>query len=152
MFSRPFPNDKNSLKIEHLKSINFFLVFEYGNLTSIKTHRDRLRNLGKALLNRKFRFLGSERDWGSHKGFRCFLVVDLSFFCWLSPWVFKNFLVFALDYPFWVFTLGSCSFFSFSFFLTVLLCTWQFKIYPEQVKDLSRWFWQKNSQGKTSSI
>ena len=64
-----------------------FFFSEYGNLTSIKTHRDRLRNLGKTFLNRKFKFSGFERDWRFRGGFRCFLVVNPSFFCLLHPWV-----------------------------------------------------------------
>ena len=58
-----------------------FLVSEYGNLTGVKTHCDRLGSLEKTFTNRRLRFSGFERDWGPHKGFRCFLVVDLSFFC-----------------------------------------------------------------------
>ena len=37
----------NSLKIKHFKKIHFFLFSKYDNLTSVKTHRDRLKNLGK---------------------------------------------------------------------------------------------------------
>ena len=39
-----------------------FVVSEYGNLTSVKTYRDRLRNLGNALLDRKFKFFDFGRD------------------------------------------------------------------------------------------
>ena len=50
--------------------------------------------------------------------------------------------------PFRVFTLESRFFFSFifsfSFCLIVPPCTQKFKIYPEWVNDLSRWFWLKN--------
>ena len=41
----PFFGKMNYLKIKHLKKIHF-VVLEYGNLTSVKTHRDRLENLG----------------------------------------------------------------------------------------------------------
>ena len=46
-FPRSFFGKTNSLKIKHLKKIHFFLVSEYGNLTGVKTYRDRLKNLGK---------------------------------------------------------------------------------------------------------
>ena len=50
--------------------------------------------------------------------------------------------------PFQVFTLESHFFFSFIFFFSFCLivpsCTRKFKIYPEWVNDLSRWFWLKN--------
>ena len=53
MFPKPFSGKMNSLKIKHLKRIHFFLVSEYGNLTSVKTHCDRLKNLGKETLEQK---------------------------------------------------------------------------------------------------
>ena len=59
-FSKPFFGRMNSLKIKHLKCIHF-LVHEYGNLTGVKTHRDKLKNLGNALLNERFRFSGFGR-------------------------------------------------------------------------------------------
>ena len=59
-FQRSFFRKMNSLKIKHLKKIHF-LVFEYGNLTSVKTHRDRLENSGKAFWNEEFKFLVLER-------------------------------------------------------------------------------------------
>ena len=62
-FPRPLFSEKmNSLKIKHLKKIHFFLVSKYGNLTGVKTHHDRLKNLGKELLNRRFKFSEFERD------------------------------------------------------------------------------------------
>ena len=63
----------------------------------------------------------------------------LSFFCLLRPWVFKNFLIFALDRHFQVFTPKSCFFFfffSFSFFFNCSIM--HIKIHSEQVNDLSR--------------
>ena len=48
-FSRPFFGKMNSLKIKHLKMIHF-LVSEYDNLMNVKTHRDRLENLGEGIL------------------------------------------------------------------------------------------------------
>ena len=49
-FPKPFFGEMNSLKIKHFKKIHFFLVFEYGNLTGVKTYRDRLRNSGKVFM------------------------------------------------------------------------------------------------------
>ena len=49
-FPWPFFEKMNSLKIKHLKKIHFFLISEYGNLTGIMTHCDRLKNLGKDIL------------------------------------------------------------------------------------------------------
>ena len=83
------------------------------------------------------RFFDFGRGWGPHKCFGCCPIVALSFFYLLCPRLFENFLISALDCFFWVFTLES---FFHHFFLTVLLCTWQFKIHPEQVKDWSRFF------------
>ena len=40
----------NSLELKHLEKIHFFLVSEYDNLTSVKTHRDRLKNLEKEIV------------------------------------------------------------------------------------------------------
>ena len=77
-----------------------FVVSEYGNLTGVKTYCDSFRSLGKALLNRRFRFIDFGRGWGPQKGFGCCSIVTLSFFCFLRPWVFANFLVSALDCPF----------------------------------------------------
>ena len=81
----------------------------------------------------------------------------------LCPWVFENFLVSALDRPFLVFTLESRFFFHFLFFsLIIPSCTRKFKIRPQWLNDLSRWFWlkvetitlltMKNSLRKTSSV
>ena len=129
-FPRPFSGKTNSLKIKHLKKIHFFIFFlisEYGNLTSVKTYRDRLKILGKTLLNRRFNFFDFGRGWGICRGFRCFLVVDLLFALPVSLWKFPHFcsrLPFSGFHP-------RVIFFIFIFFLTVLLCTWQFKIHLE---------------------
>ena len=48
-FLRSFSGKMNSLKIKHLKKIHF-LVPEYDNLTSVKTHCDRLGNSGEVIL------------------------------------------------------------------------------------------------------
>ena len=89
------------------------------------------RTQGRHFLNRRFRFPGFGKGRGPHRGFECFPVVALSFFCLPRLRVFENFFVSALDCPFQVFTLESCSFFPFSFFLfssffIILLCTWKF--------------------------
>ena len=68
-----------------------FLVLEYGNLTGIKTHRDRLGNSRKAFLDRRFQFSDFGRDWRTRRGFRYFLVVDPSFFCLFYLWIFEIF-------------------------------------------------------------
>ena len=50
VFPRPlFFGKMNSLKIKHFKKIHF-LVPEYGNLTGVKTHRDRLEKSGEVIL------------------------------------------------------------------------------------------------------
>ena len=125
----------------------FILVSEYDNFIGINTHRYRLGSLGKTFTNRRFRFSSSGRDWRPHRGFRCFLVVDLSSFCWLCPWVFKNFLVSGLNCPFSSFH-PKVTFFLFIHFLFFCLivpsCTRKFKICSERVNDLSRGFWLKN--------
>ena len=54
-FPWPFSGKMNSLKIKHLKRF-IFLVPEYGNLTGVKTYRDRLKNSGKAFWNEEFKF------------------------------------------------------------------------------------------------
>ena len=92
MFPRPFSGKTNSLKIKHFKKIHFFLVFEYGNLTGVKIHHDRLRIWGKAFLDRRFRLFDFGRGWGPHKCFGCYPVVASSFFCLLHPRIFDNFL------------------------------------------------------------
>ena len=57
--SKVFSGKMSSLKIKHLKKIHF-LVPEYGNLTGVKTHYDRLQNSGEVILGQKVRFLISE--------------------------------------------------------------------------------------------
>ena len=81
---------------------------------------------GKAFWNRRFRFIDFGKGRGPHRGFRCCPIVALSFFYLLRPRVSKDFLIFALDRPFRVFTLESYFSFSFFIFFIVLLCTWKF--------------------------
>ena len=50
----------NSLKIKHLKGF-IFLVPEYGNLTGVKTHRDRLENSGEGISEQRVQILILER-------------------------------------------------------------------------------------------
>ena len=119
-FHRPFFLEKWILWKSSILKRFIFLVFEYGNLIGVKTHRDRLKNLGKALLNRRFRFIDFVRGWGPHKCFGCCPVVALSFFYLLCPRGFENFPISALDCPFRVFTLESF-FFLFSFFFIFFL-------------------------------
>ena len=145
----------NSLKIKYLKKICFFLVSEYGNLTGVKTYRDRLENSGEDTLEKRVQIFGFGKGRGPHRGFGCCPVIAFSFFCLLRPWDFKNFLVSALNRPFQVFTLESHFYFFFffhSFFFTVLLCTWQFKIHHEQVKDWSRFFVGRGKETTTLLI
>ena len=51
----------SSLKIKHLEKIHFFLVSEYGNLTGVKTHYDRLKNSGEGILEQKVQILVLEK-------------------------------------------------------------------------------------------
>ena len=88
-----------------------FLVPEYGNLIGVKTRRDRLENSRECILERGVQIFDFGEGKGPHVGFRCCLVVALSFFCLLRPWGFRNFVVSALDCPFRVFTLELCFFF-----------------------------------------
>ena len=59
----------NYLKIKHLKKIHFFLVFEYGNLTGVKTHSDRLENLGEGIMEQGVQIFGFGKGKGPHRGF-----------------------------------------------------------------------------------
>ena len=93
-----------------------FVVPKYGNLTGVKTHRDRLGNSGESILEQRVQIFGFGKGRGPHKGFGCYLVIALSFFRLLRLQAFENFLISALDYPFRVFTLEFYSFFPFSFF------------------------------------
>ena len=68
-----------------------------------------LKIWGKKLLNRSFRFPNFGRGWGLRGGFRCFLVVNPSFFCLPAHESLESFH-FRSKLPFWVFTLGSCLF------------------------------------------
>ena len=88
---------------------------------------------GKVFWNRRFKFFDFGRGRGPHKGFRCCLVVALSFFFFALPASLWKFSHFCSRPPFRVFTLESCSLFRFSFFFShhfsffiVLLCTWKF--------------------------
>ena len=77
-----------------------FVVPEYGNLTGVKTHRDRLGNSWEGILELRVQIFGFGKGRGPHRGFGCCPVVALSFFCLLHPRVFENFLASALDRPF----------------------------------------------------
>ena len=59
-FQGLFFGKMNSLKIKHLKKIHFF-VPEYGNLTGVKTHRDRLENSGEGIPEQRVQILILER-------------------------------------------------------------------------------------------
>ena len=97
---------------------------------------------GKAFWNEKFKFLILERvkdlieDSDAVRSLPFILLFAL-------PRSLQNFSHFISRLPFRVFTLG-LHFFIFIlfhlFFFTVLLCTWQFKIHLEQVKDWSSFF------------
>ena len=89
-----------------------FVVPEYGNLTGVKTHRDRLE---EGILERGVQTFGFGEGKRPHRGFRCCSVIALSLFCLLRPWNFRNFF-FCSRLPFRVFTLESF-FFPFLFFL-----------------------------------
>ena len=56
----------NSLKIKHLKGF-IFLVPEYGNLTGVKTYRDRLENSGGIILEQKVQIFGFGEGKRPHK-------------------------------------------------------------------------------------
>ena len=99
-FQRPFSEKMNSLKIKHLKRIHFFLVSKYGNLTSVKTNRDRLENSRESILEQRVQTFGFGKGRGPHRGFECCWVVALSFFYLLRPQAFEIFFIFALDYLF----------------------------------------------------
>ena len=118
-----------------------FLVPEYANLTGVKTYRDGLENSGKGILEQRVQILILESVED---------LIEASDAVWSLP--FHSSVCFAHEtseifrfcsrLPFRVFTLESffLSTFIFHHFFTVLLCTWQFKIHPEQVKDWSRLF------------
>ena len=132
-----------------------FVVTEYDNLTSVKTYRDRLRNLGDALLDRKFKFLVLERVKDLIEDSDA--VRSLPFILLFAPPMsLRNFSRFCSRLPFQVFTL---EFHSFSFFDCPIM---HLKIHPEQVNGLSRILaeekrqqpvdYKKISQGKNSSV
>ena len=115
-------------------------------MTGVKTHCDRLESLGKTFLNRKIKFSGFKRDWGSRGGFRCFLVVNPSFFCLPRPWVFGIFS-FRSRLPFWIFTLESRFLFHFSLFF-------DYPIMHLIIQDSSRtsgWFIEIFNWGKETT-
>ena len=100
MFSRPFSEKTNSLKIKHFKKIHFFLVSEYGNFTGIKTHHDRLGNSGEGVLERGVQIFGF---WKRIEDLieASDAVRSLSFHSFVrSAHESKKFFVFALDCPF----------------------------------------------------
>ena len=77
-----------------------FVVLEYDNLASVKTHRDRFGQSKEGILEQKVQIFGFGKGRGPHRGFGCCPVVALPFFCLLCPRVFENFLASALDCPF----------------------------------------------------
>ena len=88
----------NSLKIKHLKKIHF-LVPAYGNLTGIKTHRDRLENSREGLLEREVQILVLEGVEDLIKASDA--VWSLPFILLFAPSMsLRKFFVFALDCPF----------------------------------------------------
>ena len=70
-----FLEKMNSLKIKHFKKDSFFLVPEYDNLTSVKTHCDRLENSREGVLERGVQIFGFGEGKGPHRGFGCCPVV-----------------------------------------------------------------------------
>ena len=98
----------------------------------------------KTFWNEKFKFLVLERVKDLIEDSDA--VRSLPFILLFTPSMNLQIFCFCSRLPFRVFTLESffLSIFIFSsfflFFLTVLLCTWQFKIHHEQVKDWSRFF------------
>ena len=82
-FLRPFFRKMNFLKIKHLKKIHF-LAPEYGNLTGVKTNRDRLEKLGEGILKSKVQIFWFWKGWGPHKCFGCCLVVAFHSSVWFT--------------------------------------------------------------------
>ena len=121
-----------------------FVVPEYDNLTSVKTHRDRLENSREGMRSSNFGFGKDERP---HRGFGCYSVVALSFFCLFYPWVFKNFLISALDCPFSgfhprvIFSFHSRSFSFFIFFWLSYYALDNSKFIPNKWKILRFFCW-----------
>ena len=112
-------------------------------MTGVKTHHDRLWNLGESILEQRVQIFGFGKGRGPRRGFGCCQIIALYSFIGSAHEVSKHFFLRSRP-PFQVFTLEShfFIFFLFYFFLfhfsIVLLCTWQFKIHPEQVDDLLR--------------
>ena len=84
-FQGLFFGKMNSLKIKHFKRFIIFLVPEYGNLTGVKTHHDRLGNSGEGILERGVQIFSFGKGRRPYKYFGCCPVVALSFFCLLCP-------------------------------------------------------------------
>ena len=113
----------NYLKIKHLKKIHFFLVSEYGNLTGVKTHHDRLWNSGESILEQRVHIFGFGKGRGPRRGFGCCPIIALHSFIGSAHEVSKHFFLRSRP-PFRVFTLESHFFFFIFFsFSIVLLCT-----------------------------
>ena len=118
-----------------------FIIFSswIWQFDSVKTHRDRLENLREGILEWGVQIFNFGKVKGPHKGFECCPIVAFRFSV-ASPMRLQKFSHFCSKLPFRVFTLESfflSIFILFHFFLTILLCTWQFKVHPEQVKDWS---------------
>ena len=107
----------NSLKIKHLKKIHFFSNFlKYGNLTGVKTHRDRLGNSGEDILELRVQIFGFGKGKRLHKGFICCpVVVFHSSVC--SAHESSKISCFCSRLPFRIFTLESHFFIFSSFFI-----------------------------------
>ena len=123
-----------------LKRFIFLLVSEYGNLTASRPTMIDLKIWGRKLLNRRFRFFDVGRDLRNPVRLQmlpgCWLFI-LLFALPLSLWKFSHFrsrLPFSGFHPRVVFLLFS---------LIVLSCNQKFKIRPEWVINLLRWFWMK---------
>ena len=99
-----------------------FVVPKYSNLTSVKTHRDRLENSGESILEQRVQIFGFGKGRRPHRGFECCPIVALSFFYLLCPQVFENFLAFALDRPFGFSPQSLVLSFHFHFFIIFFYC------------------------------
>ena len=90
---------KNEFFENQASSKDSFLLFL--NMTIWQASRPTVIDSGiqrKSFWNRRFKFFDFGRGRGPHKGFRCCLVVAISFFFFLlCPRVFESFLISALD-------------------------------------------------------